>query len=61
LAAGTDDLLLKVVGCVRGLSIRERHGGAIGGESPDNAGADAATTTGDEGSPVCERGLGDVV
>src|SRR5438445_11288405 len=32
LAAGTDDLLLKVVGCVRGRAIRERHGGAIGGE-----------------------------
>jgi hypothetical protein len=61
LSAGIDDLLLKVVGCVRVLSIGERDRGAVGSESTDNAGADTASAPGDEGSPVCERGLGDVV
>jgi hypothetical protein len=54
LAAGTDDLLHKVVRWALGLSIRERHGGTIGREPPDNAGADPPRTPGDQRSPARE-------
>jgi len=60
-AAGMDDLPLQVVRWALGLSVGERHGGAIGGELPDDAGAGPSRTTGEQRSPACERGPGDVV
>jgi hypothetical protein len=60
-AAGADDLLLKVVCWTLGLSVRERHGGTIGREPSDDAGADPPRTPGDQGSPARERGPGDIV
>jgi hypothetical protein len=55
-AAGTDDLLFKVVRWALGFSVCERHRGAIGCEPPDNAGADPTRTPGDQRSAVRERG-----
>src|SRR3984893_13587666 len=60
-ATGADDLLLEVVCWALGLSVGERHGGTIGREPPDDAGAAPPRTPGDQRSPARERGAGDVV
>src|ERR1700730_13223102 len=60
-ATGADDLLLEVVCWALGVSVGERHGGTIGREPPDDAGADPPRTPGDQRSPARERGARDVV
>src|ERR1700738_1182593 len=60
-AIGADDLLLEVVCWTLGLSVGERHGGTIGREPSDDAGADSPRAPGDQGPPARERGPGDII